>query len=66
MFFSFNNYVNLRYIQLSFGNRTAIFLGKICQLCLPSVHLWLINRICLYFSMVLWVVVGARVGRERA
>ena len=26
--FSFNNYVSLRYIQLSLGNRVAIFFGK--------------------------------------
>ena len=33
-----NNYVSLRYIQLSLGNKFATFLGKICQLCLSSVH----------------------------
>ena len=35
---SFNNYVSYRYIQLNLGNRVAIFLGKSCYFCLPSVH----------------------------
>ena len=38
MIFSFNNYVSLSYFQLSLYNRVATFLGKSCQLCLPSVH----------------------------
>ena len=35
--FSFNNYVSYRYIQLRLGNRVASFLGKGCQVCLPSI-----------------------------
>ena len=37
LMFSFNNYVSLRYMKLSLGNRTATFLGKGFQLCLPFV-----------------------------
>ena len=37
-FFFFNNYVCVRYIKSSLGNRVATFsLGKSCQFCLPSV-----------------------------
>ena len=38
LFFSFNNYVRLRFIQLSLDNRVATFLGKSCQLCVPINH----------------------------
>ena len=38
VFFSFGNRVCLRDVRLSLGDRVATFLGKSCQLCLPSVH----------------------------
>ena len=34
----FNNYVNLRYIQLNLGNIIAAFLRKGCQDCLSPVY----------------------------
>ena len=34
--FSFYNFVILRYIQLSLGNKVAIFLGIVYQFCLSS------------------------------
>ena len=48
--FSFNNYVSLRYIQLSWGNIIATFLGKSCQLCLPSVYF--VAAYFIYLSLV--------------
>ena len=38
MFYSFNNYEGLRYIQFSLSNKVATVLRNRCQLCLPYVH----------------------------
>ena len=43
----FNNYIYLRYIQLSLGKKAATILGKSCELYFLSVHNVLLNCICL-------------------
>ena len=55
-FFSFNNYLGLRYIQLSLGNRVVMFFWKSCQLSLPSVH-FVAGQ--LYFPLVLEATYGS-------
>ena len=53
LFFSLNNYVRVRYIQLSFGNKVATFLGKNCNSACLLFILWLLNCISLSFLLVL-------------
>ena len=63
MFFSFNNCIRLRYIQLSLGDRAATLFGKICRLCLPYVHFVAVE---LYLSVLSFRVGGFIALRKRA
>ena len=53
LFFSFNNYVSRKYIQLSLGNRVATFSGKGCK---PHLLFILFVGVSLYLSVFLFHV----------